>query len=175
MISNPAQRDGTDGTAASASSELYRVRRQGDLKRASDGFRSPTFPTEPRRRLEGGHQVDPPMAPYRPNPRPPESNDPRSTPRTWAYFRAPSPGAPYVPFPDAERTRGRLQPSGAAWGKFGERERSRLTPAVDGRNEPPSHSMGVNRVGSASGMGPRWVDPSRPTIHGRKPGASTAE
>ena len=174
MISNPAQRDGTDGTAASASAESYRERRQGNLQRASDGFRSPSPSTEPRRPFEGGHKVDPPMAPYRPNPRPPETVISRHPPRNFGYLRAPDLGAPRVNFPDAERTRGRLQHSGEAWGHIGERARAQLTPAVDGRNAPPSHALGENRVGSASAMGPRWRDPISPTIRGRKPGASTA-
>lgn len=175
MVSNPAQRDGTDGVASSASSENYLGRRQGNLRRGSDGFRSPTFPTEPRRPLEGGHLVDPPMGPYRPNPRPPASNIPRFPPRNFVYFRAPSLGAPRVNFPDAERTRGKMQQSGEAWGHVGELERAKLTPAVDGQNAPPSHELGRNPVGSSSAMGPRWSDPSSPKIRGRKAGASTAE
>lgn len=169
MISNPSQRDGTDGTAASASAELYKQRRQGDLTRASDGFRSPFTASEPRRPFDGGHLVDPSMAPYRPNPRPPESNVRRYPPRTWAYFRPASPGAPRAPFPDAERTRGRLQASGVAWGRFGEQPRTVLTPPTDGKNAGPSHTLGRNALGNPSAAGNRWRRPSSPTIFDHLP------
>jgi len=169
MISNPSQRDDTDGTAASASAQLYRQRRQGNLLRSSDGFRAPTLARDPRRPTEGGHLVDPSMAPYRPNPRPPESNDKRNTPRTWAYFRPASIGAPPVNFPDRTRTAGKLQPSGEAWGRFGLPLRPVLTPARDGADAPPSHTLGANVPGSASAIGPRWRRPDRPKLYDHLP------
>lgn len=168
-MANARERDDVTGTAASADAGSYIRRRQGNLTRASDGFRSPTLPKEPRRPPEGGHQVDPPLRPYAYNPRPPETNLPRSTPHTWAFFRAPSPGAPKVPFPDRERTAGKLQRSGEAWGAFGTPQRPQLTPATDGRNTPPSHAMGHNKVGSAYQTGPRWKRPATPTLYDHLP------
>jgi len=169
MISNAAQRDGTDGTAASASADSYRSRRQGNLIRASDGFRSPTLPTEPRRRAEGGHRPDASLTPYGGTPRAVGDNDPRNTPRTWAYFRPASIGAPPVPFPDRTRTAGKLQQSGEAWGRFGEPARAVLTPARNGADAPPSHQLGTNRPGSASALGPRWRRPDTPHIYDHLP------
>jgi hypothetical protein len=169
MISNPAQRDGTDGTAASASPESYLARRQGNLIRASDGFRAPTLPTEPRRRAEGGHRPDASLSPYTGTPRAVGDNDPRNTPRTWAYFRQASPGAPRVNYPDRTRTAGKLQQSGEAWGRFGEPARAVLTPARDGSDAPPSHTLGDFRPGSASAYGPRWHRPETPHIYDHLP------
>jgi len=170
MISNPAQRDGTDGTAASASAESYRARRQGNLTRYSDGFRLTSPNDEPRRRAQGGHSVDPGMAPYRPNPRPPAAADVINVPRNFAYLRAPSLGAPRVGFPDATRTTGKLQPSGEAWGAFGEPTRAVLTPATNGADAPPSHRLGTYTPGTASALGPRWRRPDTPKIFDRLPG-----
>lgn len=168
-MANAPQRDDTHGTAASASATNYRGRRQGDLTRASDGFRSPTLPVEPRRPLEAGHQVDPPLMPYAYNPRPPETVKPRNIPRTFQFFRPASPGAPYAPSPDAQRTQGHLQQSGAAWGHVGEPQRAVLTPARDGNNAPPSHELGRFVPGSASAIGPRWRRPSSPVLRDHMP------
>lgn len=170
MISNAAQRDGTDGTAASASSQSYLARRQGNLTRASDGFRSPFPASEPRRPFDGLHTPDSSMTPYGGTPRVPENNVRRYPPRTWAYFRPASLGAPRVNFPDAERCRNGYQKSGQAWGRFGEQERTKLTPATDGRNVGPSHSLGRNTPARAFSMGPRWRRPSSPRIFDRIPG-----
>lgn len=169
MISNPPQRDGRDGTSASADRDDYLRRRQGNLKRGSDGFRSPTLGREPRRPTEGGHKVDPGMAPYRPAPRPPESNDKRNTPRTWQFFRPASLGAPYVGFPDAQRTQGRLQRSGEPWGHFHEGDRAVLTPARNGKNAPPSHQLGGFRPGRTEAKGPRWRRPDSPILRDHMP------
>lgn len=169
MISNPAQRDGTDGTAASASSSSYLARRQGNLRRGSDGFRAPELAREPRRRAEGGHQVDPRLAPYRPNPRPPESNDRRNTPRTWAFFRPASLGAPRVNFPDRTRTQGKLQQSGRPWGSFGEPARPVLTPARNGADAPPSHSLGAFVPGRTQARGLMWRRPDSPKLYDHMP------
>jgi hypothetical protein len=168
-MGNAPQRDDIHGTPASASAELYRQRRQGNLTRASDGFRSPYPSSEPRRPADGGHKIDPPMAPYRPNPRPPESNVRRYPPRTWAFFRPASLGAPPVPFPDRERTRGRLQQSGEAWGSVNERHRPVLTPAQDGQNAPPSHRLGTFVPGRTEAKGSRWSRPSSPVLRDHMP------
>jgi hypothetical protein len=164
MISNPQQRDGTDGTAASASAELYKLRRQGNLTRASDGFRSPYPSREPRRPAEGGHVRFGPSTPYGNDDRHAESNARRYPPRTWPFFRPASLGAPRVNFPDAERCRGKYQQSGAAWGRFHEQTRPVLTPATNGKNAPPSHTLGKFVPGSAYAIGPRWRRPSSPRI-----------
>jgi len=169
MISNPPQRVGPDGVEHSARAEVFKVRRQGNLIRGSDGFRSPTLGKDPRRPTEGGHQVDPALGPYRPNPRPPSSNDARHTPRTWAYFRPPSPGAPRVNFPDATRCAGHYQQSGQAWGRFGEPARPVLTPARDGHDAQPSHTLGTFRPGSPYAYGNRWRRPDTPHIFDHLP------
>lgn len=168
-MGNAPQRDDIYGTPASASAASYTARRQGNLTRASDGFRSPTLPHEPRRPTDGGHLVDPPLMPYRPNPRPPESNVRRYPPRTWQFFRAPDLGAPRVPFPDRERTMGRLQHSGEAWGHVGEPHRAVLTPSVDGHNAPPSHQLGSFTPGRTEAAGLRWRRPTTPTLYDHMP------
>jgi len=159
-MANPRQRDDVYGTPASADAETYRARRQGTLIRASDGFRSPTLPNEPRRPTQPGYKPDPPNAPYAYNPASPAGTPLGGVPRTWAFFRLASPGAPRVPFPDHERTQGHLQQSGEAWGQRGEAQRHTLTPATDGTNEPPSHTLGQYRPGNPSAIGPRWTKPA---------------
>jgi hypothetical protein len=168
-MANAPQRDGTDGTAASASSAIYLQRRQGNLTRASDGFRSPYPDKNPRRPFDGLHTPDSSMTPYGGTPRVPENNVRRYPPRTWAFFRPASIGAPRVNFPDAERCRGKYQRSGVAWGQFGERERLKLTPAVNGRNAPPSHSLGKNLAALIFSIGPRWRRPTSPRIFDHLP------
>lgn len=164
-MGNPAQRDTVQGLASSASAEKFRARRQGNLTRASDGFRAPTLPPEPRRPTWGRYEVDPPNAPYHYNPASPASGKPFDVPRTFAYLRAPSLGAPRVGFPEEQRTRGRLQASGEAWGKFGERQRPVLTPPRDGG--PPTHELGEFKPGRTSALGPRWTPPTSPKIYRR--------
>lgn len=164
---NPAQRDTVLGTAASADAESYRARRQGNLTRATDGFRSPTLPAQPRGYVQEGYKPDPSNAPYHYNPAsPPGDAKFPATPRTWAFFRPADMGAPVVGLPDAERTQGHLQQSGEAWGKVGEPVRAIIRPAVDGKNAPPSHTMGERVDGPVipRSVGPRWKRPSSPTI-----------
>jgi len=170
-VSNPQERDDIHGTAASADAASYLKRRQGNLTRGSDGFRSPVMSPEPRRPLDGGHLVDPPLLPYAYNPRPPESARPRNTPRTWKFFRTPDLGAPRVGFPDRARTEGKLTQSGESWGHFGEPTRAIITPAVDGRNAPPSHAMGERVDGPVipRSTGPRWRRPTTPRIFDHLP------
>jgi|GEM_PF-3211368 len=176
-MANPQERDTVLGTAASASAEMYRARRQGDLIRASDGFRAPELPMEPRRYLGGGTDPHAPMAPYRPNPAPPADGEVYRVPRTWAYFRTATPGAARVGFPDRARTQGHLQASGVAWGRVGEMRRAALRPAVDGQDGPPTHQLGARGDTELipRSTGPRWRYPATPTIRGAKAGASTAQ
>jgi len=176
-MSNPAQRDDIHGTAASASSELYRARRQGDLTRQSDGFRTP-FPLEqPRGYVQKGYKVDEPLEPYRPNPASRPGDPFPAVPRTFAYLRAADIGAPRVGFPDAQRTNGKLQQSGEAWGRVGELARATIQPPTDGVNDQPLHRMGERSDSEflPRSSGPRWRYPTTPTIRGVKPGASTAQ
>lgn len=118
-MSNGATRNGAAGTAASASSESYRGRRTGNLGRASDGFRSPSPPTEPRRPATGSRKADEALAPYHYNPASPAESMRPVVPRTWYALRIATPGAPTVGLPDQQRTSGHLQPSGRAWGAWG--------------------------------------------------------
>lgn len=175
-MSNPAQRDDVHGTAASASAEVYRDRRQGNLTRQSDGFRTP-FPLEqPRGYVQKGYKVDEPLAPYRPNPASLPGDPFPNVPRTFAYLRAADVGAPRVGFPDAQRTEGKLLQSGEAWGRFGEQVRPMLQPPTDGVNAPPKHELGPRSESELipRSDGPRWRYPSTPTVRGVKAGASTA-
>lgn len=118
-MSDESGRNGAAGTAASASSENYRGRRQGNLTRASDGFRSPFAPSDPRRPVWSPYKPDPALKPYAYNPASPATGAPFEVPRTWQYFRIATPGAAVVGLPDQERTGGHLQPSGRAWGAWG--------------------------------------------------------
>jgi len=170
-MSNPAQRDDVHGTAASASSELYRDRRQGNLTRQSDGFRTP-FPLEqPRRPVQQGYKPDEPLAPYRPNPASSPGDPFPNVPRNFVFLRAADIGAPRVGFPDAQRTQGKLQSSGEAWGRVGEQPRATIQPPTDGVNDQPAHRMGA-RIDSEflpRSSGPRWRRPSSPTIYDHLP------
>jgi len=170
-MSNPMQRDDVHGTAASASSESYLGRRQGNLTRQSDGFRTP-FPLEqPRGYAQKGYKPDEPLAPYRPNPASRIGDPFPAVPRTWNYLRPASPGAPYVGLPDAIRTQGKLQQSGEAWGRVGEQPRAVLQPPRDGANAQPTHAMGArgNTELIPRSDGPRWRRPSSPTIYDHLP------
>lgn len=164
---NPQQRDTVFGTAASADAESYKARRQGNLTRGTDGFRSPTLPAQPRGTVQAGYKPDAPLAPYAYNPAS-VLGDKKfpAVPRTWSYFRPADLGAPRVGLPDAERTQGHLQASGQSWGKVGEPVRAILRPAVDGKNAQPSHTMGERVDGPVipRSVGPRWKRPSPPTI-----------
>jgi hypothetical protein len=176
MMANAPQRVGTDGIETSASGELYRKRREGNLTRQSDGFRTPYPLAQPRGYVQRGYKPDEPLEPYRPNPASLPGAPFPNVPRTWIFFRAMDLGAPRVGFPDAARTQGKLQPSGAAWGRIGEQPRSTLQPPTDGINDQPNHRMG-GRIDSEflpRSTGPRWRYPVTPKIRGVRPGASTA-
>jgi len=168
-MANPAQRDDTHGTAASASGPNYRARRQGTLTRGSDGFRAPTLPHDPRRPTQAGYRPDPALMPYAYNPASPAGTPLGHVPRTWAFFRTPDLGAPRVGFPDATRTRGKTTQSGQAWGRFGEPQRHTLTPPIDGQDQQPSHTLGQYRPGSPSAKGPRWRRPASPVLRDHMP------
>lgn len=170
-MANPSQRDDIHGTAASASAESYRGRRQGTLTRQSDGFRTPFVLEQPRGYVQQGYKPDEPMAPYRPNPASRPGDPFPDVPRTWAFFRPASPGAPRVGFPDAVRTEGKLQQSGEAWGRVGEQVRSMLMPPVDGVNAQPSHELGARKNTELipRSDGPRWRRPSSPTLYDHMP------
>ena len=176
-MSNPAQRDDVHGTAASASSESYRGRRQGNLTRQSDGFRTPYELEQPRGYVQKGYKPDEPLAPYRPNPASRPGDPFPLVPRTFAFLRAADIGAPRVGFPDAQRTHGKLQQSGEAWGHVGEQQRPVMRAPRDGANAPPLHELGASLDSEfiPRSDGPRWRYPSTPTIRGVKAGASTAE
>ena len=164
-MANARQRDDVYGTAFSASAENYLARRQGTLTRASDGFRSPTLPFEPRRPTQPGYKPDSPVRPYAYNPKPPAGTPLGGPPRTWAYFRAPSLGAPHVGLPDREATQGKLQQSGAAWGRFHDSPRHTLMPATGPGT--PSHSLGYYRPGNPSAHGLNWRPPTSPRLYVR--------
>jgi len=168
-MANAPQRDTVDGTSASASAESYRERRQGNLTRASDGFRSPTLPHEPRRPVQPGYKPDPPLRPYAYNPASPAGTPLGHVPRTWAFFRTPDLGAPRVPFPDRERTRGRTIQPGPAWGDWGDPQRHTLQPATDGQNAPPSHALGQYRPGNPSAARVMWKRPASPILRDHMP------
>jgi len=166
---NPAQRDGVNGTAASASAEEYRARRQGDLTRRSGGYRTPYEISEPRRKLRPGYKPDPPLAPYAYNPASPAQPPWPMKPNTHAFLRQPDLGAPRVGMPDAKRTSGRLQQSGAAWGHVGEAQRETMLAPRGGENGPPSHPMGQHHPGTGYAAGSRWKRPASPTLRDHMP------
>ena len=170
-MANPPQRDDIYGTAASASSESYLARRQGNLIRGSDGFRSPTLPRQPRQPTQQGYRPDEPLEPYRPNPASRPGAPFPDKPDNSIFFRAPDMGAPKVGFPDARRTDGKLQQSGAAYGRLPDTARPVLAPRVDGRDAPPSlvmeKPMNDDKVKSAYGN--RWTRPIRPRIYDHLP------
>jgi hypothetical protein len=170
-MANPAQRDDIYGTAASASGTSYRERRQGNLVRGSDGFRSPTLPEQPRLPTQQGYRPDEPLEPYRPNPASPPGDPFPNKPDNSVFFRAPDLGAPRVGFPDRRRTRGKLLRAGAAYGKLPDTPRDVLAPPVDGRDAPPSHDMTepMNDDKTKSAYGNRWQRPTRPRIYDHLP------
>ena len=175
-MSNPKQRDDVHGTAASASSEYYLANRRGDLKRYSDGFRTPTPSHDPRRPTQQGYKPDLPVEPWHYNPPPPAGAPFPNVPRNFAYLRAPDLGAPRVGRPDAARTDGHLQRSGEAWGRVGEQPRAVIQAPTEAPNAPPAHVMGQRHDSEFLPRSARstWRLPSSPTVRGRKPGASTA-
>jgi hypothetical protein len=156
---NAPERDTTTGTPFSASSESYRKRRQGNLLRGSDGFRSPELARPMRFPPQEGYRPDEPLEAYKYNPASLPGAPFPNKPNTHMFFRAPELGAPRVGFPDKARTDGKLQYSGEAWGKFGDPTRPVLTPATDGQNGPPSHELGKFTPAPAFSSGPRWTKP----------------
>lgn len=170
-MANPKQRDGVDGTAASASAQDYLARREGDLTRRSGGYRTPYPIAEPRRPTQQGYKPDPPLAPYAYNPASPAGAPFPKKPNTHAFLRQPDLGAPRVGFPDAKRTAGKLQKSGAAWGAYGGAERPTLQPRRDGQDGQPTLIMSVrpqtDTVKSAAGL--RWKRPTTPTLRDHMP------
>jgi len=156
---NPSQRDDIHGTAASASAENYRKRREGNLTRQSDGFRTPYPLAQPRGPVQQGYKPDEHLRPYYINPASRPGDPFPNVPRNFIFFRPMDLGAPYVGFPDQARTQGHLQQSGAAWGRVGEPPRAVMMPPTNGTNAPPAHSMGTFRPLEKVSMGPRWVKP----------------
>lgn len=97
----------------------------------SDGFRTPTPAMAHRWPFSGGTEPSAPLVP--PAGRPPARDHAAhvNVPCYCAFLRAATPGAPPVGFPDEARTRGKLQPSGRAWGRFGSHERERIGPRLN--------------------------------------------
>jgi hypothetical protein len=170
-MANPTQRDTVAGIASSANAEEYRARRQGDLTRRSGGYRTPYPIADPRRPTQQGYHPDPPNAPYAYNPASPPGAPFPNKPNTHAFVRHPDLGAPRVGFPDAKRTGGHLQRSGAAWGTYGGAERPTLRPRVDGQDAQPTLAMSVrpqtDTVKSAAGS--RWKRPASPVLRDHMP------
>lgn len=170
-MANPQQRDGVNGTAASASAAEYLARRAGDLTRRSGGYRTPYAIAEPRRPTQQGYSPDPSNAPYHYNPASPPGAPFPNKPNTNAFLRQPDLGAPRVGFPDAKRTSGKLQRSGAAWGAYGGAERPTLRPRVDGQDGPPTliQSVRPQTDKPASAYGLRWKRPDSPILRDHMP------
>lgn len=168
-MSNPSQRDSVLGHAGSADATGYVARRQGNLTRQSDGFRTPYVLDQPREPTQRGYRPDPGLAPYVPAPRPPAGAPFPDKPSTHAFLRAPHLGAPHVGLPDERRTSGRLQASGVAWREPGAAPRDTLQPPLDGQDAPPSHTMGQYREGRVSAYGNRWTHPTTPHVYGVQP------
>jgi hypothetical protein len=166
-MSNPAQRDDIHGTAASASAESYRARREGNLTRGSDGFRLPPGQRTAPRPYSPGFQPHEMLGPYRPNPVGPARAPFPDKPNTFAFLREADLGAPYVGFPERRRTQGKLQPSGAAWGRIGEPERPKLAPPIQG--EPTKFERTDPRTDPVVSTGPRWKRPTSPHIYDHLP------
>lgn len=166
-MSNPKQRDDLDGTAASASAESYRARREGTLTYGSDGFRLPPGPRVAPRPTSAGWKPHEWLAPYRPNPGAPARAPFPDQPNTFAFLRAPDLGAPKVGFPDRKRTQGHLQQSGAAWGRLGEAERPRLAPPLANGAARFEHTD--DRADAIVSSGPRWARPATPRIFDHLP------
>jgi hypothetical protein len=171
MMANPKQRDTVLGVASSANAEEYRARRQGDLTRRSGGYRTNYPIPEPRRELRPGYKPDPPLAPYHYNPASPAQPPWPAKPNTHAFLRQPDLGAPRVGYPDAKRTSGKLQRSGAAWGAYGGTERPTLRPRVDGQDGPPTLAQSVRPQTDkpASASGKRWKQPDTPILRDHLP------
>lgn len=171
-MGNPAQRDSILGTAASASAESYLARRQSNLTRGSQGYRTAMILNQPRLPGQLGYKPDEPLEPYRPNPASRPGAPFPNKPSNAGFFRAPHLGAPHVGFPDAKRTAGHLQPSGRAWGALPDTRRETLLPRVDGTDAPPDLTMGqsLNDDKTKSAYGNRWKRPTRPRIYDRLPG-----
>lgn len=171
MMANPPQRVGLDGIESSGSAEAYRARREGNLIRRSGGYRTPYEIPEPRRELRPGYKPDPPLRPYAYNPASPAQPPWPNKPNTHAFLRPASLGAPHVGFPDAKRTTGHLQRSGAAWGAYGGAERPTLKPRVDGQDGQPTLALAVrpqtDKVASARGT--NWKRPDAPILRDHMP------
>jgi hypothetical protein len=144
-MGNPVERDTIGGVASTASVSSFKARRQGTLTRASDGFRSPAPAREPRRPFTGGREPDPPVAPYHYNPASPAKSMTPTVARGFVFLPTRVAMAAHVGFPDKDRTAGKLQASGEAWGRFG---------AATPKATPLSR-------------GPRWERPASPKAYVR--------
>lgn len=87
--------------------------------------RNPRFPTtggtctNPPLKTDATHQYRPPCAVH------------WQVPCNCRFLRPATPGAPPVGFPEETRTRGKLQLSGRAWGRFDRNERQRIGPPLN--------------------------------------------
>ena len=168
-MANPQQRDTVLGIASSASAEEYRARREGNLTRRSGGYRTPYEIAEPRRPVKEGYKPDEHLMPYQPNPASLPGAPFPNKPNTHAFLRQPDLGAPRVNFPDKTRTAGKLQQSGAAWGKVGEAPRPTLLPRTDGQDGPPTLRMGQHTPGTGYAADSRWQRPQTPVLRDHMP------
>lgn len=97
----------------------------------TDGFRTVDPARNPRFPTTGGHCVNPPLATDATRAYRAPCAVHWQVPCNCRFLRPATPGAPYVGFPERERTLGKLQPSGRAWGRFDRQERKRIGPPLN--------------------------------------------
>jgi hypothetical protein len=105
----------------------------GELNRSpyTDGLRTVEPARNPRLPTTGGTCVNPPLATDATRAYRPACAVHWRVPCNCAFLRPATPGAPYVGFPEEERTRGRLQPSGRAWGRWDRLPRKKIGPPLN--------------------------------------------
>jgi hypothetical protein len=115
--------------------------RQGGLRRYSSGFRLASEPADPRHPWSGETEPDKPLGGTTAPPRVPAAAPVTDKPSNARFFVTRDGRAAVVGLPDQARTQGHMQPSGAAWGRFGEPPRATLGPPLPG-SKPSSKLTG---------------------------------